>query len=81
MLREPATQGSYQKDPAAYLAATWLQGLGNTPEADLADRLRTQGVDIARTWTQARSTDESTRQALLAEVDRSALSAYSEAKS
>ncbi|MGW6879609.1 hypothetical protein ACWGEU_05000 [Streptomyces goshikiensis] len=81
MLREPTTQGSYQEDPAAYLTATWLQGLRNTPEAELANRLRTQGVDIARTWTQARNTDESTRQALLAEVDRSALSAYREAKS
>lgn len=81
LLREPTTQGSYQEDPAGHLTATWLQGLRNTPEAELADRLRTQGVDIAHTWTQARNTDESTRQALLAEVDRSALSAYREAKS
>ncbi|WP_330298580.1 hypothetical protein [Streptomyces sp. NBC_00503] len=80
LLREPTTQGSYQENPSAYLTATWLQGLRNTPEAELANRLRTQGVDIARAWTQARNTDESTRQDLLAEVDRSALSAYSEAK-
>ncbi|WP_327361646.1 hypothetical protein [Streptomyces sp. NBC_01296] len=81
LLREPAAQGGYQEDPAAYLTATWLQGLRNMPEAELANRLRAQGVDIARTWTQARNTDESTRQALVAEVDLSALSGYREAKS
>lgn len=81
LLREPTARGSYQEDPAGHLTATWLQGLRNTPEAELADRLRTQGADFARTWTQARNTDESTRQALLAEVDRSAQSAYLEAKS
>ncbi|MFI5831405.1 hypothetical protein ACIA6C_29810 [Streptomyces sp. NPDC051578] len=81
LLREPAAQDTYQEDPAAYLTATWLQGLRNTPEAELANRLRAQGVDIARAWTQARNTDESTRQALIAEVDQSAQSAYREAKS
>ncbi|MFJ6722301.1 hypothetical protein [Streptomyces sp. NPDC091259] len=81
LLREPAAQDTYQEDPAAYLTAAWLQGLRNTPETELVNRLRTQGVDIARTWTQARNTDESTRQALIAEVDRSAQSAYREAKS
>ncbi|WP_329201787.1 MULTISPECIES: hypothetical protein [unclassified Streptomyces] len=81
LLREPAAQDTYQEDPAAYFTVTWLQGLRNTPEAELVNRLRAQGVEIARTWTQARNTDESTRQALIAEVDRSAQNAYREAKS
>ncbi|WP_327739799.1 hypothetical protein OG749_44045 [Streptomyces nojiriensis] len=67
-------------DPAGHLTATWLQELKNTPETARAERLHTQGLDMARTWAQARAMDEQTRQGLLAEVESSALYAYREMK-
>ncbi|MFD7912030.1 hypothetical protein ACFV30_15070 [Streptomyces sp. NPDC059752] len=69
------------QDPrAAQLAAVWLQNLKNAPEGERFDRLRTQGVDMARTWAQERKMDEQTQQGLLAKAERSALSAYREIK-
>ncbi|MET9467291.1 hypothetical protein ABZY44_21295 [Streptomyces sp. NPDC006544] len=80
LLDEPATPKTYREDPAAYLTATWINDLKDTPDKDRPDRLRTQGIDMARTWTRERTTEEQTRQALLAEVDGSQLSAYREIK-
>ncbi|MFE1873307.1 hypothetical protein ACFW9N_20815 [Streptomyces sp. NPDC059496] len=69
------------QDPrAAQLAPVWLQNLKNAPEGERFDRLRTQGVDMARTWAQERKMDEQTQQGLLAKAERSALSAYREIK-
>ncbi|MDJ0384560.1 hypothetical protein [Streptomyces sp. G-G2] len=78
ILSERATPHSYQDDPAGYLTVTWLQELVNAPEANRPEHLRSQGVDMARAWTQARNTDESTRQELPAQVERSALNACRE---
>lgn len=78
LLSDPTTPHTYQDGPASYLTATWLQDLKNTPEKERPDRLRTQGVDMARAWAEARKTDEQTRQGLLAKVERSGLSAYRE---
>ncbi|MFD5887244.1 hypothetical protein ACFWHQ_14895 [Streptomyces sp. NPDC060334] len=72
-----------QADPsesAGRLTATWLQALKNTPEQQRAERLRAQGVDMARTWAQARTTDGPTRQELLAKVENSARNARAEVK-
>ncbi|WP_331721123.1 DUF6571 family protein [Streptomyces sp. NBC_00454] len=69
---------AYQDDPAGHLTATWLQELKNAPEEERAESLRTQGVSMARTWTQARNTDEQTRQDLLTKVESSALNARRE---
>ncbi|MFF4393831.1 hypothetical protein ACFY0G_45105 [Streptomyces sp. NPDC001552] len=63
---------------AGHLTATWLQELKDTPETARAERLRTQGVDMARTWAQARGMDEQTRKDLLPEVGNSARYAYRE---
>ncbi len=69
------------KDPrAAHLTAAWLQNLKNASKEERFDRLRTQGVDMARTWAQERKMDEQTQQGLLAKVERSALTAYREIK-
>ncbi|MEV0414974.1 hypothetical protein AB0I68_30290 [Streptomyces sp. NPDC050448] len=65
--------------PADQFTEAWLRGLKDTPQDRLTDRLSAQSVDMARTWTQARNTDEETRQVLLAEVTRSAQTAFSEA--
>ncbi|GFH37853.1 hypothetical protein [Streptomyces pacificus] len=62
------------------LAATWLDGLHGFPEEQRYERLRTQGVDMTRLWTEHRNMDGPTRQGLLAEVERSALTAYREVK-
>ncbi|MFJ7587479.1 hypothetical protein ACIQZO_08770 [Streptomyces sp. NPDC097617] len=80
LLNDTATPNTYEDDPAAYLTATWLKDLKNSPEEDRPDRLRTQGIDMARTWTRERNTEEQTRQSLLADVDGSQLSAYGEIK-
>ncbi|MFE5561631.1 hypothetical protein [Streptomyces sp. NPDC056544] len=79
LLTERADQAD-QAAPADHLTATWLQELKDTPGPARADRLRTQGVDMARTWAQARGMDEQTRKDLLSEVENSALYAYREAK-
>ncbi|WP_328787477.1 hypothetical protein [Streptomyces sp. NBC_00273] len=64
------------QDPrAAELSAVWLQNLKNAPEGERFDRLRTQGVDMARTWAQERKMDEQTQQGLLAKAERSTLGA------
>ncbi|MFI8421189.1 hypothetical protein [Streptomyces sp. NPDC085479] len=62
------------------LAATWLDSLSSAPEAQRYERLRTQGADMTRLWTERRSMDEPARQGLLAKVERSALAAYREVK-
>ncbi len=80
LMNDTTTPNAYQDDPAAYLTATWLKDLKNSPEKDRPDRLRTQGIDMARTWTQERNTEEQDRQSLLADVDGSQLSAYREIK-
>ncbi|MFD5506911.1 hypothetical protein ACFWIB_03930 [Streptomyces sp. NPDC127051] len=64
--------------PADPLTAAWVHGLKDTPQDGLTDRLRAQGIDMARPWIQARITDEPTRQVLLAEVETSALSGFKE---
>ncbi|MET9887930.1 hypothetical protein ABZZ20_33315 [Streptomyces sp. NPDC006430] len=76
LLKEQADQA----EPAGRLTTTWLQELKNTPEEQRAERLRTQGLDMARTWAQARNMDEPTRQDLLAKVEKSAHSAHEEVK-
>ncbi|WP_156726268.1 hypothetical protein [Streptomyces apocyni] len=81
ILREPATERSYQDNPADYLIAAWLRELRNTPNTAHADRLATQGLGMARSWTTARNTDESARQDLLTEVERSESVAHQEIKS
>ncbi|TLQ43354.1 hypothetical protein [Streptomyces marianii] len=80
LLNEQAAPRAYQDDPVGHLTATWLHELRNTPKDDRPDRLRTQGVDMARAWLQARNADEQTQKGLLAKVERSALSAYREIK-
>ncbi|MFF6788461.1 hypothetical protein ACFY9C_05235 [Streptomyces filamentosus] len=62
------------------LAVTWLDGLSSTPEAQRYELLRTQGVDMTRLWTEQRNMDEPTQRGLLAQVERSALTAYREVK-
>ncbi|MFF2780354.1 hypothetical protein ACFVU3_36290 [Streptomyces sp. NPDC058052] len=62
------------------LAATWLDGLAGTPQAQRYELLRTQGVDMTRLWTEQRNMDNPTRQGLLAQVERSSLTAYHEVK-
>ncbi|MFG3494511.1 hypothetical protein [Streptomyces sp. NPDC047928] len=76
LLREPATEHRYQDDPAGHLVTAWLRDLKTTPTGERSDRLATQAVDMARTWTGARGTDEPTRQALLSEVEETRLSVY-----
>ncbi|MFE9479311.1 hypothetical protein ACFYNM_12000 [Streptomyces spororaveus] len=71
---------SNQDPRAAQLSAVWLQNLKNAPEGERFDRLRTQGVDMTRTWAQDRKMDEQTQQGVLAKAERSALSAYREIK-
>ncbi len=80
LLNGQASPKSDQDPRAAHLTAAWLQSLKNASEEELFDRLRTQGVDMARTWAQERKLDEQTQQGLLAKVERSALSAYREIK-
>ncbi|MEW2138914.1 hypothetical protein AB0892_20345 [Streptomyces sp. NPDC005409] len=76
---ESAPKGS--PDPqAADLVAAWLRTLQEVPEEQRFDRMRSQGTDMARTWAEGRKMDEQTQQGLLAEVQRSALSAYREVK-
>ncbi len=62
------------------IAETWLSDLHGAPEAQRYERLRTQGVDMTRLWAEQRNMDEPTRQGLLAQVERSALTAYREIK-
>ncbi|MFE2551926.1 hypothetical protein ACFXGI_25720 [Streptomyces sp. NPDC059355] len=69
-----------QAEPAGRLTATWLRQLKNTPEEQRSERLRTQSLDMARTWAQARNMDEPTRQDLLAQVEKSAHYAREEVK-
>lgn len=80
LLHEQATLSAYQDDPAGRLTATWLQELKNTTERDRAERRRTQGLNMARTWTQACNLGEQSRQGLLAKVESSALNAYRQMK-
>ncbi|MFE2164036.1 hypothetical protein ACFXB3_03035 [Streptomyces sp. NPDC059447] len=69
------------QDPrAARLTAAWLQNLHNASDAERFDRLRGQAVDMTRTWAQEQKMDEQTRQGLLAQTERSGLSAYREIK-
>ncbi|MFI7178932.1 hypothetical protein [Streptomyces spororaveus] len=74
------TEQADQAEPAGRLTATWLQDLKNTPEQQRAERLRAQGLDMARTWTQTRTMDEPTRQDLLTKVENSARNAHQEVK-
>ncbi|MFB7468223.1 hypothetical protein ACFCZ1_32875 [Streptomyces sp. NPDC056224] len=74
------TEQTDQAEPAGCLTATWLQELKNTPEQQRAQRLHAQGVDMARTWAQARTMDEPTRQELLAKVENSARNAREHVK-
>ncbi|MFK0238883.1 hypothetical protein [Streptomyces vinaceus] len=69
-----------QAEPAARLITVWLQELKSTPEEQRAERLRAQGLDMARTWAEARNMDEPTRQDLLAKVEKSAHGAHQEIK-
>ncbi|WP_329404030.1 hypothetical protein OG523_06220 [Streptomyces virginiae] len=80
LLNGQASPKSDQDPRAAHLTTAWLQSLKNASEEELFDRLRTQGVDMARRWAQERKLDEQTQQGLLAKVERSALSAYREVK-
>ncbi|MFF4104095.1 hypothetical protein [Streptomyces sp. NPDC001903] len=74
------TEQADQSEPAGRLTATWLHELKNTPEQQRAERLRAQGLDMARTWAQTRTMDEQTRQELLAKVANSARNAREEMK-
>lgn len=74
------TEQADQAEPAGRLTATWLQALRNTPEGQRPERLRAQGLDMARTWAQTRSMDEPTRQDLLTKVENSARNAHEEVK-
>lgn len=76
LLNEPADQA----EPAGRLTAAWLHALRNTPEGQRPERLRTQGLDMARAWAQTRSMDEPTRQNLLTKVENSARNAHEEVK-
>ncbi|MFE3579631.1 hypothetical protein [Streptomyces vinaceus] len=80
LLDGQASPKSDQDAQAAHLTTAWLQNLKDASEGERFDRLRTQGVDMVRTWSQDRKMDEQTRQGLLAKVERSALSAYREIK-
>ncbi|MFJ5637670.1 hypothetical protein ACIQF5_34205 [Streptomyces goshikiensis] len=80
LLDEQASPKSDQDPLAARLMGAWIQNLKEASEGERFDRLRTQGVDMTRTWSQDRKMDEQTRQELLAKVERSALSAYREIK-
>ncbi|MEU8495963.1 hypothetical protein AB0C86_04315 [Streptomyces lavendulae] len=80
LLNGQASPESDQDPRSAHLTAAWLQNLKNASEEKRFDRLRTQGVDMVRTWAQERKMDEQTRQGLLTEVESSALSAYREIK-
>ncbi|MFG2971605.1 hypothetical protein ACGFYY_01210 [Streptomyces sp. NPDC048331] len=71
---------SDQDAQAAHLTTAWFQNLRKASEGERFDRLRAQGVDMARTWSQDRKMDEQTQQGLLAKVERSALTAYREIK-
>ncbi|MFF5775475.1 hypothetical protein ACFY7Y_00755 [Streptomyces virginiae] len=62
------------------LTATWLQERKNTPEPTRVERLRSQGLDMARVWAQTRGTAEPIRTDLLAEVESSARHAHREVK-
>ncbi|MFF9344915.1 hypothetical protein ACF1CG_34820 [Streptomyces sp. NPDC014773] len=62
------------------IAETWLSDLHGAPEAQRYERLRTQGVDMTRLWAERRNMDAPTREGLLAQVERSALTAYREIK-
>lgn len=74
------TEQADQAEPAGRLTATWLQELKNTPDKQRAERLHTQGLDMARTWAQTRTMDEPTRQDLLTKVENSARNAHEEVK-
>ncbi|MGW3322219.1 hypothetical protein [Streptomyces virginiae] len=76
-------EGANRPDPSTpvgRLTSTWFQELKNTPEPARAERLRSQGLGMARTWAEARGMDEPTRKDLLTEVESSARHAYREAK-
>ncbi|MER7520856.1 hypothetical protein [Streptomyces sp. NPDC126499] len=62
------------------LTAGWLQDFTKAPEGQRFDRLSTQGVDLTRSWLKNRKTDEATQQALLADVEDSALGGSREVK-
>ncbi|GGS15269.1 hypothetical protein Snoj_82810 [Streptomyces nojiriensis] len=81
LLDGPASPKSEQDPQASHLTMAWLQNLQNASEEERFDRLRAQGVDMARTWARERRMDEQTQQGLLAKVERSALGAYREIKS
>ncbi|MFI7358948.1 hypothetical protein ACIBTP_34080 [Streptomyces avidinii] len=74
------TEQTDQSESAGRLTATWLQEIKNTPEQRRAERLRAQGLDMARTWAQTRTMDEPTRQDLLTKVENSARNAHEEVK-
>nr|WSW48697.1 hypothetical protein OG296_36795 [Streptomyces sp. NBC_01001] len=74
------TEQADQAESAGRLTATWLQELKNTPDKQRAERLRAQGLDMARTWAQTRTMDEPTRQDLLTKVENSARNAHEEVK-
>ncbi|MCC0097646.1 hypothetical protein K7B10_23260 [Streptomyces flavotricini] len=74
------TEQADQSESAGRLTATWLQELKSTPEQQRAERLRAQGLDMARTWAQTRSMDEPIRQDLLTKVETSARNAREEVK-
>ncbi|MFD7558259.1 hypothetical protein ACFV9E_27410 [Streptomyces sp. NPDC059835] len=80
LLDGQASSKSDQDPQAAHLTAAWLQNLKTASAEEPFDLLRTQGVDMARTWAQQRKMDEQTQQGLLANVERSALSAYHDIK-
>lgn len=79
-LLDEETHRADPSTPVGRLTATWLQELKNTPEPARAERLRSQGLDMARTWAQTRGMAEPTRTDLLAEVESSAHHAHREAK-
>ncbi|WP_405419311.1 hypothetical protein [Streptomyces erythrochromogenes] len=81
LLSDPTTAAVEQDPVAGGPTALWIQGLKKTPDTERYDRLRTQAVDMARAWTQERKTEAQAQQGLLADVERTALSASSEIKS
>ncbi|MFD7558258.1 MULTISPECIES: hypothetical protein [unclassified Streptomyces] len=72
----PSTAASHD---SAAITAEWLNGLRTAPEQERMARLRTQAVDMTRTWAQERNVDAAPLTALLTQVEERGGSAYRDA--
>ncbi|MFF0750382.1 hypothetical protein [Streptomyces sp. NPDC004267] len=81
LLDEPAMPGGSRNGQAADLVSAWLRDLRATPEDRRPERLGTQAVDMTRTWTRTRKTDQAVQEDLLDRVRKSQDSGRREATS